>query len=246
MRRLWPIWVAVSSIAWGQGQQPSENLFQTVRPQVLMTVRRDPNGSRADLIEVRTIDPQYPVDQLRAQIIELGRLLGSEPRGLLVARSSITGSDASMTTIKGSCAVDNLIDRGTRNFHLTEIARAFAGYAPPHEVTGISLMFIGEAPTRDTLLAFGSKEGPVQVQGMYDPTIQGIQYRLRLNTQKPDEILIPEGPEQKPAEKTSSVAGEGVDWLIWGPIAASALAVGALVYSLLVRSTSSRQAKGKN
>jgi hypothetical protein len=246
MRCLWPILVAVSSISWGQGQQPAENLFQTVRPQVLMTVRRDPNGSRADLIEVRTIDPQYPVEQLRAQLIELGRLLGSEPRGLLVARSSITGADASMTTIKGSCAVDNLIDRGTRKFHLTEIAKAFAGYAAPNRVTGISLMFIGEAPARDTLLAFGGKDAHVQVQGLYDPTIQGIEYRLKLNTQNPDEILIPEGPEQKPTEKTSSVAGKGVDWMIWGPIAAAALAMGALVYSLLVRSTSSRQAKGKN
>ena len=209
-----------------------------------MTVRRDPNGSRADLIEVRTIDPQYPEDQLRAQLIDLGRRLGSEPRGLLVARSSITGDDASMTTIKGSCAVDNLIDRSTGHFHLTEIARAFAGYPEGSTVTGISVMFVGEIPSKTTLLEYGGPDGPIQVQGIFDPTIRGVQYRLKLNTQNPEQIDIPEGAEQKPQSRTSSVPSQGLDWTVWGLIAAAALAIGALVYSLLVRSPASKRAKG--
>lgn len=226
----------------GQAQTQTNDLMQTVRPQVLLSVRRDPNGSRADLIEVRTTDPQYPVEQLRAQLIELGRLMGSEPRGLLVARSSITGPDASMTTIKGTCAVDNLIDRVTRRLHLTEVAQAFAGYPAPHTVTGISITYVGELPLRDTILTYGIESDPVQVQGSYDPVFRGIEYRIKLNTQKPEEIVIPEAAEQKPMAKTSTVAKEGFDKTIWGLIAIAAVAVGALVYSLLVRSTSSRRA----
>jgi hypothetical protein len=228
------------AVASAQDGTPPENLFQTVRPQVHLTVRRDPNGSQADLIEARSIDPQYPVEQLKAQLQDLGRQLNSQPRGLTVGRYDLS-SDGSMTSIKGTCAVDNLIDRKTRNFHLTEIVRAFAGYPKPNEVTGLSIVFVNEQPSKTTLLAYGTKEAPVQVQGTYDPTFKGVEYRIKLNSQKPEEIQIPEGAEQKPAPGPSTPPSGSVDWTLWGLIAVAAIALGALVYSLLIKTTSSKR-----
>lgn len=244
MRLAWIGVFACASIAWGQNPATNSGLFQTVRPQVLLTIRRDPNGSAADLIEARTIDPRYPAEQLQAQLIELGRQLNSEPRGLRVGRASITGADASMTTIKATCAIDSIISRTEQRFHLTEITRAFSGYADPHRVTGLSVMFLGEAPGSKTLLSFGTEKSPVQVQGSYDSTFNGVEYRIKLNSQTAEDINIPEGGEQKPPATPSSDATGGFDWTIWGLILVAACALGALVYSLLTRSTAStRSAK---
>lgn len=237
MRLVWIGVVASLAIAGTAAFSQTTDLFQTVRPQLLLSVHRDPNGSRADLIEVRTIHPQYPPEQLRAQIMELGRLMGSEPRGLLVARASITSG---MSTIKATCAVDNIIDRDSARLHLEEIAKAFAGYPEPHTVTGISVQFVGEAPKSETLLEYGKDTDPVQVQGVYDPTFNGVEYRIKLNVQDPKLIQIPEGPEQKPAATPSTDARKGTDWTIWALIGVAAIAVGALVYSLLVNSKVSK------
>lgn len=243
MRFTWVLVAAMSASAMGQDPPKPANLFQTVRPQVLLTIRRDPNGSVADLIEARTIDPRYPAEQLQAQIVELGRLMNSEPRGLMVGRASITGSDASMTTIKASCAIDNVIDRKAAKFHLTEIARAFAGYSEPNQVTGLSLILVGEKPGKNTLLSYGSDSSPVQVQGTLDPSL-GLEYRIKLNTQKAEDIVIPEGGEQKAPAAPSTDANRGIDWTIWGLIIVAGCALGALVYSLLVRSTTSKRPAG--
>jgi hypothetical protein len=243
MRFAWVFVAGMATSAWGQDPPKPTNLFQTVRPQVLITIRRDPNGSVADLVEARTIDPKYPAEQLQAQLIELGRLMNSEPRGLLVGRASITGADASMTTIKASCAIDNIIDRKSPKFHLAEIAKAFSGFADPNKVTGITLFLVGEKPGKDTLLAFGNEASPVQVQGALDPSL-GLEYRIKLNTQEAEDIVIPEGAEQKSPAAPSTDANRGIDWTIWGLIILAGCALGALVYSLLVRSTSSKRSAG--
>lgn len=240
MRLAWISIVAFVAIAGAEALAQTVNLFRTVRPQLLIGIRRDPNGSRADLIEARTIDPKYPPEQLRAQIIELGRLMGSEPRGLNVTRSSITG-DASMTTIKATCAIDNIIDRESTKLNLGAIAKAFAGYAAPNEVTGLSVQFLGEAPKKTTLLEYGKEGDPVMVQGSYDPTFNGVEYRIKINSQDPKLIEIPEGSEQKAPTTPSTDAGTGTDWTVWGLVFIAAIAVGALVYSLL---TNSKVSKG--
>lgn len=240
MRLVWIGFVASIAIAGTAAFSQTADLFQTVRPQVLLSVHRDPNGSRADLIEVRTIDPKYPPEQLRTQILELGRQMGSEPRGLLIARATISSG---MSTIKATFAVDNLIDRNSSKLHLQEIARSFAGYEGEHAVTGISVQFVGEPPKSATLLAYGEASDPVQVQGVYDPTFHGVEYRIKLNTQDPKLIEIPEGAEQKPAASPSTDARKGTDWTLWALIGVAAIAVGALVYSLLVNSKVSKGLK---
>ena len=146
-----------------------------------------------------------------------------------------------MTSIEATCAIDNVIDRTTGKFHLTEIAQSFAGAQPPHQVTGISVMFPGETPTKNTLLTFGTDRDSAQIQGDYNPTFKSIEYRLKLNSQNPDEIAIPENREQNGTKRPSSDGRNNVDWSLWGLIAVAALAVGALVYSLLIRTSASKR-----
>ncbi|MBC8064279.1 MAG: hypothetical protein H7Y17_05580 [Chlorobia bacterium] len=243
MLRAWVGIVLLCAIAMAQGPPASQNLFNTVRPQVFLTIQRDPNGSGADLLEVRSIEPTYPAEQLRTQILELGKLMGSEPRGLLVGRSSVSGPDARMTTIKATCAIDGIIDRQAKGFHLTQIVRAFAGYADPNRVKGISVLFVGEKPQKTTILAFGKENDPVQLQGDYNSVVPGVEYRIKLNSQVPEEITIPEGNEQKTSPGPSIDARKRMDWTIWALIFVSAIAVGALVYSLLVRTTPAKQSQ---
>lgn len=227
--------------ALGQRGPAPVDLFRTVRPQIAISVRRDPNGSRADLVEATSIDANYPPDQLAEQVIKLGELIGSQPRGLSVARHSVSGADGRFTSVKASFAVDNLIDRATGHLHLTEIARAFAGAAEPHRVTGLSLSFVGEIPTENTLLAFGSESDPVQIQGDFNPSFKSTEYRVKLNSQDPKAIFIPESKEQIPVKTPSTHGNPGPDLLFYGLIIVAAVAAGALVYSVLVRITASKR-----
>ncbi|OJU64948.1 MAG: hypothetical protein BGO01_14635 [Armatimonadetes bacterium 55-13] len=227
-------------VAGMEARAQGVDLFKTVRPQVILSVKRDPNGSQADLIEAQTIDGNYPPEQLKAQILELGRQLNCDPRGLTVFRHSVS-EDGSMTSIKATCAIDNVIDRRTGSFHLTEIVRAFTGFPEPHRVSGLSLSFLNEAPRKNTILTFGQESGPVMLQADLNPTFKSIDYRIKINTDKPDEISIPEGPEQNKPINTSSDDRNSVDWSLWGLIGVAAIAVGALVYSLLIRTTSSKR-----
>jgi len=229
--------VAISSV-FGQGS--GVNLFTSVRPQLVVTIHRDQNGSNADLIDIKSIDANYPPQQLSDQIHALGKLLGSPPRGVSITRHALT-EDGSMTSIEVTCAIDNVIDRQTGKFHLTEIARAFAGAPDPHRVTGLSVMFQNEVPTKNTLLTFGTEQDAVQVQGDYNKDFRSIEYRIKLNKQNPDEITIPENREQNVAKRPSSDGRNIVDWSLWGLIAVAAIAVGALVYSLLIRTTASKR-----
>ncbi len=244
MKWAWLGILGLVSSAFAQQQSPAVNLFQTVRPQLLLTIRRDPNGSRADLLEVKSVEPGFPEDLLRNQILELGRQMNCDPRGLSVGRYSLTG-DASMTSIKASCAIDNIIDRDRASFHLTQIARSFAGAPKPNEVVGLTVLLIGETPRLETLLAFGNPGDPVQVQGVKDSAFKGIEYRIKLNSQIPSEINIPESGEQNSVPGPSTVASSRIDWLLWALIGIAAIAFGALVYSLLINRAISKPPAGK-
>lgn len=237
--RLLPIavlFLAALTTVFGQGQSP--DLFRTVRPQLMITIRRDPNGSAADLLELKSTDADYPPLQLQQQILKLGESLNSQPRGLSFERHAVA---ANMSSVRATCAIDNVIDRKTGQFHLTEIARAFAGGEAGHQVTGLSLSFLGERPGKKTLLAFGTEADGVQVQGDYNATFGSIEYRVKLNSQDPARISIPEGGEQNAPQRPSSDGRNSVDWSLWGLIAIAAIAVGALVYSLLIRTATSKR-----
>jgi hypothetical protein len=238
MRWVLPI-LGLVCLAPAQGDPRPPSLFMTVRPQLSITVKRDPNGSRADLVDVMSIDADYPPDQLKTQILALGAMIKSEPRGLELTRHSVSGDDGRFTSIMARFAVDNLIDRTTGKFHLTELVQSFGSGSTSHPVTGLSINFVGEKPKHDTLLAFGTEKSPVQIQGDYNPTFGSIEYRVKLNTKSPAEIQIPEGKEQFPTVTPSNA--RRVDGLMIGLLVVAALAVGALVYSLLSRTSASKR-----
>jgi hypothetical protein len=64
-----------------------------------------------------------------------------------------------------------------------------------------------------------------------------VEFRIQLLTQDPAKISIPDDRRQPPpkAAPPSPKPAPGTDWLLVGVIVVAAIAVGALVYSLLLR-----------
>lgn len=107
--------------------------------------------------------------------------------------------------------------------------------------------FEGERPSENTLRLFNPNDGTVKLQAVPLSNPNGVEYRVQLLTQDPAKIHIPD--DRKVTPKVADNApkkGSQVDWVLIGSFAAAALAVGALVYSLLLRakpgSTRSRRA----
>ena len=85
-------------------------------------------------------------------------------------------------------------------------------------------------PTDSTLQTFSSDT--VKVQGKIGDDGTGIEYRVQLLSQNPEEIVI--DPTQKPAEKPVEVPVESTppSW-IWGFVGLGGIAAGVLVYFLV-------------
>ncbi len=217
--------VALPSL--GRSQSPSSaNLFQTVRPEVFVVVRKHATG--ADLVEVTMVDPSYPSTILRDRVNRLGEYLGSPVRGVFVTDPKLPGYSGST---KATFGVDGVIQNG--KFRLTPIARAFAGIDKPNEITGISVVFEKQKPTADTVKDYRS--AAVDVQADSQPGSIGIEYRILLKDQDPEKIEIPDSALAVAEGPNQIVPPGGPDTAIYVLIGLAAVAVGALVYSLTLR-----------
>ena len=211
----------------GRTQQPSSaNLFQTVRPEAFVVVRKHPTG--ADLVEITMVDPSYPSRTLRERVTKLGEYLGTPVRGVFVSDPRLPGYAGST---KATFGVDGIIQNG--KFRLTPIARAFAGIEKPNQVSGISVVFEKQTPTADTVKDFRSDA--VDVQADSQPGSIGIEYRISIKDQNPDHIEIPDSALAVATGPNQTVPRGGPDTATYVLIGIAAVAVGALVYSLTLR-----------
>lgn len=211
----------------GRAQSPSSaNLFQTVRPEVFVVVRKHATG--ADLVEVTMVDPSYPSSILRDRVNRLGEYLGSPVRGVFVTDPKLPGYSGST---KATFGVDGVIQDG--KFRLTPIARAFAGLEKPNQITGISVVFEKQKPTVDTVKDYRS--AAVDVQADSQPGSIGIEYRISLKDQNPEKIEIPDSALAVVKGPNQIVPPGGPDTATYVLIGLAAVAVGALVYSLTLR-----------
>jgi hypothetical protein len=222
----------------GWGQDPS--LFHTVRPDVILTIRKHSTG--ADLLTAMAVDPKYPVDLLSSQVSKIAANLGGQIRGLQAVKYSPTG-DTKYATARVTGAVDGLIDRKSPNLHLQEIVRAFAGAESPYTVKGLNVTFDGETATAVMVSRYVEKEAGVRLEGQFTKTPPIIEYRVELLTQDPNAITIPATVEPKNKNEPSTAKRTGVDWTLWGLLAGAAVAAGALVYSVLLRSSPKPRSK---
>jgi hypothetical protein len=207
-------------------QSTSANLFQTVRPEVFVVVRKHSTG--ADLVEITMVDPTYPPGLLRERVNKLGEYLGSPVRGVFVSDPKMPGYAGST---KATFGVDGIMQNG--KFRLTPVARAFAGIDSPNEISGISVVFEKQTPNADTVKDYRSDA--VDVQADSQPGSIGIEYRISLKDQNPSHIEIPDSALAVTTGPNQIVPRGGPDTATYVLIGLAAVAVGALVYSLTLR-----------
>lgn len=221
--------VLVAALAHAQPKEEEKSLFVSAKPDAWIVVRKHQVGT--ELVEITMLQPKYPGDLLRGQIDRLGQLVGVKPWGIQVGVHA--PSNASMSFTKGSLAINNLVDKEKGIFRLQALVQAFAGAPEANRIRTLSILFEGARPTVQTLMKFSSDAVRVEAQSDSGPI--GLEYRVQLKTQDPNRLLIPESqpaalkpPLPKPETRT--------DWTVWALIAGAAVAVGALVYSLMLRS----------
>jgi hypothetical protein len=214
--------------------QTSGNLFVTTRPDVSIVVRKHRTG--ADVVEVTMPDPKYPRELLRQQVDAIGRYVGSAPTGLQLDVHQI-GNDANLRFARAFFAVNGLIDRASGVLRVEPLAKAFAGAPDPYTIDVLMIRFEGERPTQNTLQGYYPETGELRLQALASSRELGVEYRVQLLTQDPEKIRIPDDRRRPVAPKAVPPAKPpaGPDWVLIGVLAAAALAVGALVYSLLLR-----------
>jgi len=189
----------------------------------------------ADLVEVTLLHPNYPAELLRSQILMLGQAVGSEPRGLDLFAPE-PGPQAATSFVKASFGIDGLIRNETGEFVLEPIVRAFAGAPAPFTIDAMQVSFLGVAPRAgQTLMAY--KTATVDVTGLEQQGMAGVEYRVSLLSQDASAISIPsryEAPEALPASGAPDRRGARA-WA-FALAALGALSIGALVYCLAQRS----------
>lgn len=215
--------------------QSGGNLFTTTRPDVTITVTKHASTG-VDVVEMTTQRPDYPVALLQEQAGKVAAALGVAPTGLKVGPYQI-GNNPDLRFTQATFAVQGLVDRAGGILRVEPFAKAFAGAPEPNTVDVLMVQFDGERPTGNTLKSYFPKDGPVRVQAVAGAAGGGVEYRIQLLTQDPAKISIPDDRRQPlpQAAPPPPKPGPGPDWLLYGVIFVAAIAVGALVYSLLLR-----------
>lgn len=218
------------------GAQGNASLFDSTRVDATILVHR--NSSGIDEVQVSVLNPAYSMDLLQHQIDRLGAELNFPARGVRIYPYRYDPSDANGTVVKAVFGTQGLIEPETGVLHIQPIARAFALAEGKSQINGLMLQFQNQTPSHLTL-AQAAPPAPgcagVEVEGHVVGGAEGVEYRVKYLTHDPAGISVPDRPEEaKPAPV--KVAPHSTDWTLISLITVAAAAVGALVYSLVLRS----------
>ena len=201
------------------------------RPDVTIVIRE--HATSADMVEVTMSRADYPTELLRQQMEYLGSELNSMPRGLDVQRIGLDPTNKELQFVKARFAVDGILDKAGHRLNIQPLLRAFAGAPEPHTIKHLLIIFDGEKPSARTVKKHVSDA--VEAEANFVSAPAEVEYHVTLKTQDRDKITFPaQAPEQKPGTKPSA-NGSGPSMLFYGAIGIAALAVGALVYLILLR-----------
>ncbi|MEQ1934960.1 MAG: hypothetical protein ABL962_13965 [Fimbriimonadaceae bacterium] len=218
-------------IPWALASAQS-SMFELIKPDVLIVIERHRLG--ADIVEITMVKDGYPKDLLEKQILRLGTLLGSAPRGLAIGSPNLQTTQT-LRFVRASFGIDGITDPKNGKLRIEPILKAFAGAPKPYTIGGINILFDKFVPTKTTVRQFGINN-VVAGEGRYNQDPAGLEYRIQLLSQ--DEALI-KFPDRHEAEnetapsKPSSTGDNRV--LLISIFAVMSLALGALVYLLLLR-----------
>lgn len=219
--------------ASSQDEPVAGSLFDTVKPDVTIVVKKHPMG--ADQVEITMLNPKYPPELLREQILYIGKQLGIEPRGLAVGAYPLAGdTNPNLVFVKGSFAVDGIIDVPNKKLQVEPFLKAFTGVPDPFRLRGFSIVFdrLGAEPWvvrryRDDHVA---AEARANRSGM-----AGIEYRVSVDASKPEDVSFPDRVPEPKAGSAPSESSGGWSPILIGAIAVAAVSAGALVYLALLR-----------
>lgn len=198
-----------------------------MRPDLVITVQ--PHGG-GELVEVRTLRPDYPADLMQAQVVKLGQYLGSAATIEYIQRAA----DGSLAARFG---VDGLIDEQGRRYRLAPIAKAFAGAPQPSTVNGIHIILVGQSGYENDIGRY-RKPGAYEVEALRTGGAQlpMLEYRIRLLSQDPAMLDIPEKLPQ-PSRAQDGKPPQTSDTLYYVLVVVAAIAAGVLVYLALLRAS---------
>ncbi len=212
---------------------------ELVAPQVTVAVRKHSMG--ADLVSVAMVSADYPPELLRAQCERVGQATGSPVRGLEVR---LEGPREGLRIVRASFATDGLIDRLEGELRLEPLVRAFLGAPAPHTVTSFLVLFPGEQPVEGkTLQDYRSDVVSLKARAVASPP--GIECRIVVGTQDPALLTIPSRFVPDEGTRVERGTPPGPNPVLVGLLVLAGLAAGALVYSLLVRSSGRRHRSGR-
>jgi hypothetical protein len=217
----------------GAQQSPvAKSLFSTVKPDITVVVK--PHQTGANMVEITMLNPNYPPELLKERILQLGRNLGAETRGVVTGKYPLSGNDPKMEFVKGSFSINGLMDTTNGTIRIQSILKAFVGDPEPWQIRGFSLLFVGVHPNERTVKSFQTKALNSEARVLISPN-SAIEYRIVVLTANPDLI---EFPDRLPERKTLPIPSEsdsGLPIMGWVGIGATALGAGALVYLSLLK-----------
>lgn len=226
-------------LAGGQAERKPQ-LFAQVRSDIVIVVREHESG--ANLVDISLLKEDYPANLLRGQIDELGRLVGSKPRGVNIYLYQIDPDKPKLTFLKASFGIDGLTDSRKHVLSIEPILKAFAGAPEANRITGISLVFEGQKATDSTVRNLETTA--VLAEARINERPPALEYRILLRSQDATQITFPSGPPKlAPKQPPSETSGKSADIppYTWFALGAAGIAAGALVYLALLRS---RRLKG--
>lgn len=221
--------------AFASAQEPkvAESLFTTVRPDITVVVK--PHLTGANMVEITMLNPNYPPELLNERILQLGRNLGAETRGVVTGKYPLSGNDPKMVFVKGMFSINGLMDSNSNTMRIEPFLKAFVGDPEPLQIKGFSLLFEGIRPNERTVKSFKIESVLNAEARILNSPKPAIEYRIEVIAKKPDQIEFPDRlPEPKPAQIPSH-SDDGFPIVGWVGIGAAALGAGALVYLSLLK-----------
>lgn len=193
------------------------------RSDVIVSVRKSDVG--AEYVRIQALNENYPIELMRSQIEKIGQYNGTEIRGLEVAYEGMGGAGRILTA---NFATDQLMDQTSGTLELNAFAKAFAGAPDPYTIAVVGVMFENFKPSETVTVAQWADKG-VEVSSAFDTNLNVVEYRIKLNTQNPDEISIP-GTIAESTNRAETPSNEGLSpWVVIGIVLGAAL-IGVSVY----------------
>jgi hypothetical protein len=193
------------------------------RADIIVSVRKSDVG--AEYVRIQALNENYPPELMRSQIAKIGEYNQTDIRGLEVNQESMGGAG---TILTASFATDLLMDQNAGTLELNAFAKAFAGAPEPYTVKMVGVMFENFKPSEKVTVAHWADKG-VEISSAFDNNLNVVEYRIKLNTQDPDQISIPNTIAES-TNRAETPSKKGLNpWVVVGIVLGAAL-IGVSVY----------------